>query len=210
MEIPTNAKVTCTDGVVGKSSYIIVDLVSERVTHFVVKAKEHEGQYLVPLELVEDADRDTVHLNCTKEDLYALHPFHKGYFSGYDDYSGSPPIPVLGGEPSSTLYHPHRTAEPATQDAAAHYSVVELAVKKGADVLATDGQVGKVDELVVDPETHQITHLVLRQHTLLHDKAITIPVTAIRDAKPDTVYLQIDKDAVGALPTVALIKFPWE
>ena len=40
----------------------------------------------------------------------------------------------------------------------------KLAINKGADVLATDARVGKVDELVIDPETHRITHLVLRQH----------------------------------------------
>ena len=69
---------------------------------------------------------------------------------------------------------------------------------------------GKVDELVIDPETHQVTHLVLRQHSLLHDKAITIPTTAIRDARVDTVLLNIDRDAVEALPAVALKRFPWE
>ena len=43
-----------------------------------------------------------------------------------------------------------------------------------------------------------MTHLVLRQHSLLHDKAITIPVSAIRDAEMDVVYLKIDRDAVEA------------
>jgi hypothetical protein len=52
--------------------------------------------------------------------------------------------------------------------------------------------------------------MVLRQHHLLKDKAITIPVTAIEKAEMDTVYLKIDKDAVEALPTVALKKYPWE
>ena len=42
MEIPVHARVTCIDGAVGKSSHIIVDLVTEQVTHFVVKT-EHDG-----------------------------------------------------------------------------------------------------------------------------------------------------------------------
>lgn len=210
MDIPIHAKVDCTDGLVGMSSYIIVDLVSARVTHFVVKTKEHEGQHLVPMELVEDTDRKSILLTCTKEEVYALHPFHEGYFHGYDDYRVPPPVPVPGVDPGSTLYHPHRTAEPTAEDAAFHPAAVELAVKKGADVLATDAEVGKVDELVIDPETHRVTHLVLRQHNLLHDRAITIPVTAIRDAKVDTVLLKIDKEAVEAMPTVALKQFPWE
>jgi sporulation protein YlmC with PRC-barrel domain len=165
---------------------------------------------LVPLELVENTDRNSILLNCTKKDVYALQTFHEAYFNGYDAYSGSLPIPVPGVDPSSTLYHPHRAADSAASDASVHASAVEQAVKKGAEVLAADAWVGKVDELVVDPETHQVTHLVLRQHHLLKDKAITIPVSAIEKADMDTVFLKIDKDAVEALPTVTLKKFHWE
>ena len=210
MDIFIHADVTCTDGLVGKSSYIVVDLISERVTQFVVKTKEHERQYLVPLELVKNTDRKSILLNCTKKDVYALQPFHEGYFNGYDTYSGSPPIPAPGVDPSSTLYHPHRAADSTTSDASVYASAVQLAVKKGADVLATDDRVGQVDELVIDPETHRVTHLVLRQHHLLKYKAITIPVSAIEKAETDTVFLKIDKAAVEAVPTVALQKFPWE
>lgn len=210
MDIPIPADVVCTDGVVGKSSYIIIDLVTEVVTHFVVKVKEQKGEYLVSLDLVKHADREGIQLDCTKEQVYALYPFHEGYFNGYDAYSGSPPIPAMGVEPSSTMYHPHRTADAVTGEPEVHASVVELAVKKGADVLATDARVGVVDELVIDADTHRVTHLVLRQHHLLKDKEISIPVSAIRGVDMDTVFLKIDKDAVEALPTVALKKYPWE
>ncbi len=40
--------------------------------------------------------------------------------------------------------------------------------------------------------------------------AITIPVAEIERVEVDTVFLKIDKDAVKALPTVALKKFHWE
>jgi sporulation protein YlmC with PRC-barrel domain len=210
MDIPIHADVNCSDGLVGASSYIVVDLISERVTHFVVKTKEHEGQYLVPLDIVTAADRHGIQLDCQKRDVYKLNPFNELYFNGYDDYGGSPPIPAPGVGPSSTLYHPHRMADSAASDASIHASVVQLAVKKGAEVLATDAWVGQVDELVVDLKTQRVTHMVLRQHHLLKDKAITIPVSAIREFEVDTVYLKIDKDAVQALPTVALKKFHWE
>ena len=41
MDIPMNVTVSCYDGPVGKTSYLIVDLVTEEVTHIVVKTKEH-------------------------------------------------------------------------------------------------------------------------------------------------------------------------
>ena len=72
------------------------------------------------------------------------------------------------------------------------------------------GEVGKIDEVIIDPETHRVTHLVLRQHKLLNKWIVTIPVSEIEDAKMDTVYLKLNKDAIKELPTVALKKFPWE
>ena len=77
-------------------------------------------------------------------------------------------------------------------------------------MLATDARVGKVDELVIDPETHRITHFILRQHFLLNKWIVTIPVSEIKRVEADTIFLKIDKEAVEALPAVALKKFPWE
>ncbi len=77
-------------------------------------------------------------------------------------------------------------------------------------VLATDGEVGKIDELVIDPETHRVTHLILRQHFLFNKWIVTIPVSDIERAEVDTVFLKIDKKAVETLPSVGLKRFPWE
>jgi sporulation protein YlmC with PRC-barrel domain len=211
MDIPIDARVSCYDGDVGKSSYIIVDLVTEQVTHFVVKTDHPSRQFVVPIEKIRDTDRTVILLDCHKEDVYQLPLFDESHFHGYDDYNDAPPVPSPGMAESYTLYQPYRTAESTTEeDAAAYSSGVEVAVKKGADVLATDARVGKVDELVIDPETHRITHLVLRQHNLVSKWIVTIPVSEIERVEKDTIFLKIDKDAVEALPAVALKKFPWE
>ena len=62
--------------------------------------------------------------------------------------------------------------------------------------MASDARVGKVDELVIDPETHRVTHLVLRQHFLLNKWLVTIPVSEIERVETDTIFLKIDKQAV--------------
>ena len=53
MDISIHTEVRCLDGLVGKSTHIIVDLVTEQVTHIVLKAKdlgdlptEHIGPYV--------------------------------------------------------------------------------------------------------------------------------------------------------------------
>jgi len=210
MDIPIDADVVCYDGSLGKSSYIIVDLVSEQLTHFVVKTDHPSRQFVVPIKMIRDTDRTVILLDCHKEDVYQLPLFEESHFNGYDAYNSVPPLPSPGMSPSYTMYHPYRTAESGTQGPTRESSWARLAVNKGAMVLATDGKVGKIDELLIDPETHRVTHLILRQHFILNKWIVTIPVSEIERAEVDTIFLKIDKQTVEALPAVALKKFPWE
>ncbi len=210
MDLPVHATVSCYDGPVGKSSYIIVDLVNGEVTHFFVKTRDHGREFLVPLDLVKDSDRTVILLDCHNDDIYQLRPFKEEYFYGYDASEGSPPVPSPGMTASYAMYHPYRTAKAGSQGTRSHPSLTPLAVNKGAGVFATDGPVGKIDEVVIDPETHHVSHLVLRQHNLLDKWIVTIPVAEIERAEMDAIYLKIDKAAVKALPTIALNKYPWE
>ena len=72
MDIPIHANVTCHDGPVGKSSYVVFNLVTEEVTHFVVKTEQHGQQYLVPLAMVMESARTVILLDCLKDDVYQL------------------------------------------------------------------------------------------------------------------------------------------
>ena len=210
MDISIRTEVRCTDGLVGKSTHIIVDLVSEQVTHVVVKTKEHGREYLVPLDLVSAADRYSIQLNCTKDEVGELTPFHAAYFNRSESYGGPPPLPSEGIPASNTLYHPYRTAETGAEGVTVQPPTEQQAINKGAVVLATDGQVGKIDELVIEPKTHRITHFVVRQHDLIKKTAVTIPVAEIDRVEMDAVFLKIDKKEVASLPRVTLKKYPWE
>jgi sporulation protein YlmC with PRC-barrel domain len=78
----------------------------------------------------------------------------------------------------------------------------ELAVYRGMAVRTSEGKVGEVDELVVDPDSGEITHLLMRKGHLWGAKDVAIPVTAIDLVDADEVYLNIDNEAVAALPSV--------
>jgi sporulation protein YlmC with PRC-barrel domain len=84
----------------------------------------------------------------------------------------------------------------------------ELGVRRGARVLATDGKVGCVDELVVIPTNGEITYLLVRQGILVGSREVTIPVSAIDDIEDRTVYLKLDIGEVQALPSVP-VRRPW-
>ena len=83
----------------------------------------------------------------------------------------------------------------------------ELALHSGMQVEANDGKLGKLDELVLDPKSGEITHLLIREGYLWGKKDVAVPVSAIDFSDGDTVYLKLDKAAVKALPTV-LVKQP--
>ena len=80
----------------------------------------------------------------------------------------------------------------------------ELAVHRGARVKASDGDVGQVDEFLVEPKSGCITHLVLREGHLWGQKDVTIPVSEIdrQHEEEGVVYLKLDKQAIEALPGV--------
>ena len=67
---------------------------------------------------------------------------------------------------------------------------------------ASDGKVGKLDELVLDPKSGEITHIQMREGHLWGKKDVAIPVADIDFSDDKTVYLKIDKNAVKALPAV--------
>jgi hypothetical protein len=80
----------------------------------------------------------------------------------------------------------------------------EVAVHRGAEVLASDGPVGKVDEFVVGQEDCHVTHLVMREGHLWGSRDVVIPISEIDFMSDETVSLKIGKKEVGELPKIAV------
>ena len=83
----------------------------------------------------------------------------------------------------------------------------EIAVHRGANVNATDGHIGQVDEFVIDPQDGHITHLLMQKGHLWGKKKITLPLSKIERMDEDTVYLKLDKETVKSLPAVSVKRF---
>ncbi len=66
MEIPLNAKVKCTDGVCGRSAYVLINPVINQVTHLVVKENvSPNAEFIVPVDFVAETIADTIQLRCS-------------------------------------------------------------------------------------------------------------------------------------------------
>ena len=204
MKFPLNVDVHCTDGLCGRSTHIILNPVTEQVSHIVVKEEKLPGvERLVSVKLIASTAAKVILLNCTKEIFAKLELFNQPDFI-YTD------IPQHATDPSLTLLWPFVVpVKRIVDDKVRRIPPGELAVRRGARVRATDGWVGRVDEFIVGLFSGNITHLVLREGHLWKEKDITIPVDQIDHIKENIVYLKIDKNTIASMPSVA-VKRRWK
>lgn len=201
MDIPLNVDVHCSDGRCGRSSFIIINPMNDEITHVVVKEKApSQVERMVPRRWIVASTSEVIVLNRSLNDFLKLEVFSKTDFI-YTD------LPHHATDPKLTLLWPY--AVPAKRVVGAEVRAIpygQLAVRRGARVQATDGSVGRVDEFLVEPETGNITHLVLKEGNIFGKKYITIPISAIDRIEERTVYLNLDKSMLTALSPIELKK----
>jgi len=197
------ADVSCSDGACGKVSRVVVDPVARTVTHLVVEPGHWHGPgRLVPLGLA-DATAGEIRLRCTLADFGELDPAEETQFlPGTPGYPGYDPEQVL----SLPYYSPGMGAglggayvpQTVTYDAV---PLDEVEVRRGEHVHATDGHIGKVQGLVIDPNSHRVTHVLLQEGHLWGRKEVAIPIGAVTGVD-DGIRLNITKQQVQDLPPV--------
>lgn len=197
-DIPLNAKVQCSDEACGKTSNVIINPVTHFVTHIVVTDKKlpKNSTRLVPIDMVASTTPDQITLSCTKADVAAMQPFIVDHFV---QESGSGTA-WSSGDAYSSQYVINDTGYDNVQ--AANMPKGGLEIYAGMKVEASDGKIGKLDELVLDPKTGEITHILLREGHLFGKKDVAVALSDVDFTDGDTIYLNLDKATVKALPAV--------
>ena len=72
-----------------------------------------------------------------------------------------------------------------------------------AGVHATDGAIGRVQGLVIEPSDHHVTHVLLDEGHLWGLKRVAIPIGAVASVE-NGVHLKLTKDEVHDLPEIDL------
>jgi sporulation protein YlmC with PRC-barrel domain len=199
MEIPLNVEVECADGRCGRSTFVIVDPVTQEVTHLVVRDERRpHTERLVPARLIADSNHEEITLRCTQQEWQRMEPFYitefvRAAIPHYEVTSQYMWPDVTTRTTLKWIPETYQNLPPHTRD-----------VRRGAYVQATDGRVGRVDEFLVDPRNHHINHLVMREGRLWGQKDVSIPVAQIDRIEEDTVYLKLDKAGVEKLPAIPL------
>ena len=207
---------SCSDGAAGQVSRVIVDPLAEKVTHLVIEPEHRHGfGRLVPLDLVDETAGE-IRLQCTRAQFEMLGPAQETQFisatSGYGGYGYLPDqvgywpyyglsggIGVaglgvggavgLGGETPSQVVT-SATVPPG-----------EVDVRRGDYVHATDGDIGRVQGLVIDRGNRRVTHVLLQEGHLWGRRNVAIPISAVASTS-DGIQLTITKYQVEDLPPV--------
>jgi sporulation protein YlmC with PRC-barrel domain len=79
--------------------------------------------------------------------------------------------------------------------------VGEVEICRGQPVEATDGDIGHVQGLVIDPASRHVTHVLLQEGHLWGRKEVAIPIGAVASTG-DGIRLKISKQDVQDLPPV--------
>jgi sporulation protein YlmC with PRC-barrel domain len=196
----------CTDGACGEVSRVVVDPVARAVTHIVVEPEGRQGLgRLVPLDLV-DVTEGGIRLRCTLAEFEKLDSAEETQFvpgtRGYEEYGPeqvlSWPYSSLGGGSAVAGETVTGVSETATYDTV---PLGEVAVRRGEHVHATDGEIGQVEGLVIEPRNHHVTHVLLQEGHLWGRKEVAIPIGAVTSVE-DGIWLSLTKRQVQDLPPV--------
>ena len=198
------AEVSCSDGACGQVRRVVVDPVAEAVTHLVVGPEHpHRLGRLVPVDLI-DAMAGEIRLRCTLAEFARLgwakethflpkSGVHPGYAPGqvfswpYYGVGGRLTAVHMGNLPQTVTYH--------------SVPLGEVEISRGEPVHATDGDIGEVQGLVIDPHNHHVTHVLLRKGHLPGRKEVAIPISAVASTG-NGIRLKITKQEVRDLPPV--------
>ena len=211
VQFTIGAEASCCDGTCGEVTRVIVDPVAEAVTHLVVEPEHRRGLgRLVPLGLV-DATAGQIRLRCTQAEFEKLEPAEETRFipgtSGYAGYG-----------PGQVGYWPYYGLDVGGLRMGGGMSGIgggniartiisdtvpqgEVDVRRGDPVQATDGDIGRVQGLVIDRGSRHVTHVLLQEGHLWGRKDVAIPVSAVASTSGG-IRLRISKQEVRDLPPV--------
>jgi sporulation protein YlmC with PRC-barrel domain len=198
------------DGYRGEVQAVVVDPAARTVTHLVVEPHGRAGlARLVPIGLADLSDRadraeerpGQVRLRCTEAEFMSLEAAEETlaeFVPGYPD-----PVQLLppgwrdaGGGPTADGGTILRIPEKETIDIVPPGEVEE---RRGDHVHASDGDVGHLRGLRIDPGSRRVTHVLVREGRVWGHQDVDIPAEMVAGFG-DGIRLSVTRQQVRDLP----------
>jgi sporulation protein YlmC with PRC-barrel domain len=215
MQLRIGADASCSDGACGEVSRIIVNPAARQVTYVVVDQKHRSGAgRLVPVDLV-GATTGQIQLRCTLAEFQALQPAEETEVVPDLDPTGphNSRLPPSVNFVSGAAFGMAGAAgarpgggenKPKTPQQVTVHSVPfgEVEISRQLTVCATDGDIGQIQGLVVEPGGHHVTGVLLQEGHGWGRKEVAVPISAVTKIGTLLIHLSLTKRQVKDLPSV--------
>jgi sporulation protein YlmC with PRC-barrel domain len=157
-----------------------------------------DTQRLVPWAKVGDATHDEISLDCTRQQFDDMEDFIERRLMSVSvpDYRNAGELAFFGSKIPEEVTWVEVAEERVPKNT--------VALNRRTRVEATDGEVGRVSQLVVEPGSGRISHLVLGAGLPFDRKYVGVLADHIARLEEGTVHLKLDRQSVDALPAVAM------
>ena len=189
------AKVFCQGHECGQTICLIVNPRNDNVLSLVVEegtAPFH--QVIVPIKFVDQTTEKSISLSCSQDEFHNMDEFIKHNFIPSEKTYG-----VYNKK--LKIYIPYTTI---SED---YVDIIRERVPKGGITLhpntfieAIDGEIGQLEEFLVDPLSERITHLVIETGSPKNREEYAVPASKINRIENDVVYLNISKSQIETFP----------
>lgn len=206
MEIRIGAPVLATDGQTGTVERIILHPETSEVEGVVaIEGRLLTRDVVIPIDWVEAAGEDGVHVRATAEQIDGLEPFAQSqYTEPPEDWlppSGQPAAYYLF--PASPLLvgaFPPATMQPGAPppEEVENLEEGDVQVSGSTAVFCTDGECGRLDRVVTEGDSDRVLFLVIRDGS----RDLQVPVTAVESMGEAGIRLRLSKRDLGDLPAV--------
>jgi uncharacterized protein YrrD len=194
---------------IGTLSRVVIDPRTREVSSLVVeKGLLFKTDKVIPVTLVDLEIEDRIVLKKTNQDILEDFPdFETTYYVPLDQ----PENPFQADVEASYLYPPlHLGWPPGGQ---LGYPVPEyilkteqdipegtVALEEGAKIVSRDGEhVGNVEEIITEPESDRVTHIVVTEGFLLKEHKL-VPAAWISDVTEEEIHLSVNAGVFERLP----------
>jgi len=222
VQFTIGSDIWCSDGFAGTLQRVVVEPIDRVLTHLVATPDHgREAVRLVPIELVDPTATeagDKIRLRCTEAEFDALEDaeetrFLPGAAGGWAyrqeqmlswPYYGIRAGGGMGIAAAGTgMGMNEAIAAGPSMITRERVPVGEVQVRRGQHVHAVDGDIGRVQGLIVDRADHHVTHVLLDEGHLWGHKRVAIPIGSVTDVL-DGVRISLTKDQVRDLPAIDL------
>ena len=206
MRLELGCAVQCTDASFGELADVVIDPLSRRVTHLVVRPhKQPENARLVPIAQARD-DGGAIALDCSVADVEALEPIRESAYLRLGEFPVADPDWDIGIEDVMALplyQDPDTFATVVETDPHVFVNYDRIPEEHGRDPPHEPGHVRRRapsgTRRRVPGERRRIGGHRARAGPPLGRREIVIPALAVTEIEDDSVTLSLTKDEVGAL-----------